>query len=140
MMSNNKTESGFTLIELMIVVAIIGILSSIAIPAYSTYVRKARFTEVVVLVNGVKRAVELCLAENGNDIVSCQVPGTNGIPANQTNPTATVASIQVLAPMAIVMGTGTAKVGGAYYYLYPSISNGVTKWTKGGTCVALGLC
>ncbi len=138
-MTNNKTELGFTLIELMIVVAIIGILSSIAIPAYATFVKKARFTEVVVLVAGVKRAVEQCLAENNNDIPSCSVPGTNGIPANQTNPTATVASIKVIGA-AQIMGTGTAKVGGTYYYLYPTILNGTTKWTKGGTCVAQGVC
>jgi type IV pilus assembly protein PilA len=135
----NKTERGFTLIELMIVVAIIGILSAVAVPAYASFVKKARFTEVVTFVARVKRDVELCLAENSNHIPSCSVPGTNGVPADLINPCPNVARIQVIGA-AIIMGTGTASVNGVYYYLYPTITNGVAIWKKGGTCVAQGLC
>ena len=138
-MTIKKVVFGLPLTELMIGVSIVGILASMAIPAYSTLVKKARFSEVVLHVGALKREVELCLAINDNDLASCSTPGTNGIPANQTNLTATVASIEV-SDEARITGTGTAKVGAASYYLSPTINNGVTKWTKGGTCIAQNIC
>lgn len=52
-----RSRKGFTLIELMIVVAIIGILAAVAIPAYNTYIRKARMAEVTNAVGAVGSAV-----------------------------------------------------------------------------------
>jgi len=49
-----QTQKGFTLIELMITVAIVGILSAVALPAYSDYTNRAKVTEGISLMNGVK--------------------------------------------------------------------------------------
>lgn len=62
-MKNN--QNGFTLIELMIVIAIVGILAAVALPAYQNYSNRAKFTEVVNSTAGVKSAVESCAVRKG---------------------------------------------------------------------------
>ena len=56
-----KRQSGFTLIELMIVVAIVAILAAIALPAYQSYTKRAKFSEVIAAVGPAKTAVEVCV-------------------------------------------------------------------------------
>lgn len=75
-----KKQQGFTLIELMIVVAIIGILAAIAMPAYQNYTNKARYSEVVQAATGVKSAVEVCAQVQGG-FTNCTA-NTNGVPAD----------------------------------------------------------
>jgi len=60
-----KTQKGFTLIELMIVVAIIGILAAVAIPAYSDYLKRAQVTEAIGLMGGLKGPTEEFAGSNG---------------------------------------------------------------------------
>mgnify|MGYP004550573053 CR=1 FL=1 len=66
----NTAQSGFTLIELMIVVAIIGILATVAIPAYTEYTSKAKAANALSALSPYKTAVALCGQENG-DLVNC---------------------------------------------------------------------
>ena len=61
-----KSQAGFTLIELMIVVAIIGILAAIAIPAYQDYTIRSQVTEGATLADGVKVAMEDYYAQHGS--------------------------------------------------------------------------
>ncbi|HQU99129.1 MAG TPA: prepilin-type N-terminal cleavage/methylation domain-containing protein [Nitrosomonas sp.] len=56
-----QVQKGFTLIELMIVVAIIGILAAVAVPAYQNYTLKAKFTEVINASAAIKTGVEVCV-------------------------------------------------------------------------------
>ncbi|BBP79394.1 MULTISPECIES: pilin [Pseudomonas] len=131
-----NAQKGFTLIELMIVVAIIGILAAIALPAYNTYTQKARFAEVVSIADGYKTAVAICMSENNLSATNCSA-GSNGVPT-------VTAATSSLASMSVVNGfismTSTAAAGNTTYTLNPSVTGNSITWAVGGGCVALGFC
>jgi len=77
-----QINGGFTLIELMIVVAIIGILAAIAIPAYQQYVARAQVTEAVTLAGGLKMQVMDIYANEGT--LAMMNSGSYGIPPAQS--------------------------------------------------------
>lgn len=77
-----SAQKGFTLIELMIVIAIIGILAAVAVPQYSQYTRRATFTEIKLAATPIKSAIEVCYQRNGSS-KKCNTPlaaGTSGLP------------------------------------------------------------
>ncbi|KQQ47771.1 precorrin-2 dehydrogenase [Duganella sp. Leaf126] len=75
----SQAQAGFTLIELMIVVAIIGILAAVAIPAYSNYTVKAKVANIMSAADPVKTAVAMCAQEAGGSAAGCNA-GANGVP------------------------------------------------------------
>lgn len=66
-----KSQIGFTLIELMIVVAIIGILAAVAIPAYQNYIIKAKVGAALSSVASIKTAIAMCIQEQGGTLEGC---------------------------------------------------------------------
>lgn len=97
---NAQSAEGFTLIELMIVVAIIGILAAVAIPAYQDYTAKAQATEGMILLSGIKTPVLEAMSQS----LQCELPSgatTTGryvdtltaTPAATTPPTCTLVAL-----------------------------------------------
>lgn len=128
-------QAGFTLLELLMVIAVIGILATIAVPRLQNYSNKARFTEVVNSVAPYKAAVEICLL---NNVATACNAGAFGIPAGFNTVQGRVASVDVAG--GVITATGTADVNGATYQLTPTLNANSVTWVSGGTCQAQGLC
>lgn len=76
-MQTNHAQKGFTLIELMIVVAIIGILAAVAIPQYQNYVAKSQVTRVMQETGALKTVIETCLLDGLTGAGECDLGWTN---------------------------------------------------------------
>ncbi|MFG6460698.1 prepilin-type N-terminal cleavage/methylation domain-containing protein [Roseateles sp. DXS20W] len=77
--ARTQAQKGFTLIELMIVVAIIGILAAVALPQYRTYTSRAKAANAITVGDAYKSAVALCIQEQGGSKTGCSL-GDKGIP------------------------------------------------------------
>jgi len=139
-----QVQKGFTLIELMIVVAIIGILAAVAIPAYSNYTKKAKFVEVTQATSAFKTAIEVCSQDLGT-ITGCGGGGTastNGVPADTGATGKFVASVTTTSAGVITATANTTFDSTSYSYtLTPTYSatTGVS-WTAGGNCLTANFC
>ncbi len=96
-----KVQQGFTLIELMIVIAIIGILAAVALPAYQDYTARARLSEAIVYAGSVKAAVGECLIASpgivATKVAACSTLTQVGLPATVTDPVPLVTATTVAA-------------------------------------------
>jgi type IV pilus assembly protein PilA len=128
-----RQSKGFTLIELMIVVAIIGILAAVAIPAYQDYTIRARVSEGLNLASAAKLAVSETAMSNNNLAGVTQV---NAGYAGLSEPTENVDTITVAngGMITISYGTRVAPAGANTLTLTPTMQdNGEVTWVCSGT-------
>nr|PZN74860.1 MAG: competence protein [Pseudomonadota bacterium] len=115
-----SVQKGFTLIELMIVVAIIGILAAIAIPAYQDYTVRSRVSELMVAGSAAKATVAENIANNGGQIAA---GGNCAGVTNTTAQTQNLASMTCDDATGVIQLTGTAAARGVQITLTPTVNN-----------------
>lgn len=133
-----KKQKGFTLIELMIVIAIIGILASVALPAYQTYTQRAQFAEIPLAAAAAKSAVELCVQVSTR--TDCQNVTEDAGWANGER----VSAVEIggTSTAITITATPTATLDGASntYVLIGTVASGAITWDTSGACTLTGLC
>ncbi len=135
-----KKRIGFSLLELIIVMAIIGILIAIAIPSYQVYTRRAHYTEIIEATLPYRIGVEECFEITGG-LEDCSA-GSNGVPENRkdSNPDTLIDSI-VVSPGGIITVTPKDKYGISHediYQLSSEIYQEQLIWQSSGKGVAQG--
>jgi type IV pilus assembly protein PilA len=130
----------------MIVVAIIGILAAIALPAYQQYTAKSKFSEVIIATSAVKTAVEVCAQTEGG-LAKCDTTKNKAVAKAATNASggANVGSVTAVLNGTDLDITSKAAAGGGLeatdsYILKGTFSNGAVSWAKSGTCQSKGYC
>ena len=133
-------QRGFSLIEILIVIAIVGILVGVALPSYRQYTQRAHFTEITQATLPYKLAVSQCY-QITLSLAEC-VSGKNGIPAaiNNNNPKQLLLRVGVAANGVIVAIPKDRKgfTSDDEYRLVPSIEHHHVYWHTSGKAVELG--
>ncbi len=139
---NKKNNLGFTLIELMIVIAIVGILASVAIPEYVKYTKRAKYSELILSTGKFKTTAEV--AYNMGITLSEINSGESGVPPAIT---ASTTHSEVLDSLTVTEGvikaTASSNYDSSVYQLEPTETAQGLTWSlnqSASTCLSLGYC
>jgi type IV pilus assembly protein PilA len=123
----NSLQKGFTLIELMIVVAIIGILAAVALPAYQDYTIRAKVSELILATAAAKINIEEC-AQTNNTLLNCGSTASAAVQVG-TGSKVTNWSINNTGLIKVVGGGSTSSVGTTITIMMtPTFANGAVTW------------
>jgi type IV pilus assembly protein PilA len=116
-----SAQKGFTLIELMIVVAIIGILAAVALPAYQDYTKRAEFTETTLAAANIKTAIAICAQTQGLPNSGNCDEDQFGVPGDVTAGTDIAGTALTGTAPGVAVGSGVA--GGTYIITATAATN-----------------
>lgn len=132
----HERMQGFTLMELLVAIAIVGILAAIAVPSYLKYVSRSAYSEVVAMADRYKASVASCLEYNAGANATCN-GGSSSIPADITAPgPGIINTLTVSQGVITIVPKNQSGVSAAETYVATPTysSNGVTWTISGGVC------